>query len=64
MKENTVMIERCEECVKKGTGKGVCNLPINKYGYCDRASDHISTAPEAPPGVTCDELADLEEGLR
>lgn len=30
-------IKRCEA----RTRKGMCDLPLDKHGYCGRASDHI-----------------------
>jgi len=55
---------RCEALARKGTGTGTCNLPLDEHGYCAARGEHISDAPEAPPGVTWNELKWLEEGLR
>lgn len=34
-------VERCEADARRGTGTGVCDRPLDSYGRCDRASDHV-----------------------
>lgn len=31
----------CDRLARKGTGVGICDRPLDKDGYCDRASDHV-----------------------
>lgn len=33
--------ERCEANARRGTGTGICDLPLNTNGYCDRPGDHL-----------------------
>lgn len=34
-------VEYCEARARKGTGEGTCDHPLDAYGQCPRASDHI-----------------------
>jgi hypothetical protein len=36
-------VQRCEANAVRGTGTGLCNRPLDEYGYCDRPSDHLET---------------------
>jgi hypothetical protein len=31
----------CDRLARKGTGVGMCDRPLDKDGYCDRAGDHL-----------------------
>jgi hypothetical protein len=34
-------VDRCSENARRGTGTGACDRPLDGYGQCDRASDHL-----------------------
>lgn len=40
-------MKRCDKRARKGTGEGICDRPLDRYGQCDRAANHIDS--DEPP---------------
>jgi len=37
---NAVAAHRCNQLAVKGTGVGICDTPLDRYGNCSNAGDH------------------------
>jgi hypothetical protein len=40
--EENAKIPRCEERVRRGTGTGFCDTPLDEHGNCPNGRDHLS----------------------